>query len=110
MTLPVTGARISSVGSETMSAAVREPVPRSRVSRVTGATAVGRGSSWRAPSLFDSWNPTRSTRADGCTRVMPPTVANGTHGSSVTTRTGGGGRVVVVAGGRVVGGRVADVG
>jgi hypothetical protein len=93
------GARISTAGSTTMSAADRDPVPRSRVSTVMGATAVGSGSSWRAPSWLDSWNPMRSTIREGCDSTRPPTVANGVQSCSVTWRT----RIaVVVVGGTVV--------
>ncbi len=84
-----------------MSTAVRGPVPRSRDSSVEGRTAVGKGSIARAPSWFDSWKATRSTRAEGCTSVTCSKRANGVHACSVTTlgfHTFG---LVVVVGGRV---------
>src|SRR5687768_16272160 len=93
-----------------MSVAVVGGVSRSRLSRTNGLTADSSATSSRAPSWFDWWKATRSTRSDGCTRVTPWVVANGAPAGSLTDRGGGGGGAVVVV---VVGsggdGSVVDV-
>lgn len=91
LTVPLTGARISAAGSATMSAAVVGAVPRSLVSITVGWTAESSGDMARAPSWFDSWNPMRSTRADGWCRTTSPATAKGTQACSPTTRAGGAG-------------------
>src|SRR5687768_392976 len=100
-----------------MSVAVVGGVSRSRLSRTNGLTADSSAASSRAPSWFDWWKATRSTRSDGCTRVTPWVVANGAPAGSLTDRGGGGGGAVVVVvvgsggggGDVVVGAAVVDV-
>ena len=71
-------------GRMTTSAAVRAGVSgrATRACRVHGRVE---GVSCWAPSWFDWWKPTRSTRDDGCRSVIPATDANGVCCCSITT-------------------------
>src|SRR3954447_5745464 len=93
-------------GSTTVSAAPWGSLPRPRSGNVV-ASMPGSASRCCAPSSFDSWKPTCSTRSAGRCSVTSPATAKGIHFCSITCRPeggAGGGSVMVVGGSVVVGG------